>query len=396
MQGVQPTTRRIGPGVALAAALATACAWIAWSITTMGDYATEMRPAIGALVRGHLADFAAQSPVYGGSAWPRAPFVLTAHALGGGDLALYRAGALACMLAAAALAWALEARMRAAGRPWPDRLAVVLVIVAAPVILRTLRDGHPEDVLAAVLAVAAVLAALRDRPALAGIALGLAVAGKPWAIIAAGPVLVAVPGRRGVLCAFAIGSAAAAVLPILLLSGGTPAAAQPGALTTTGRLFHPQQIFWPLREAHANGGFTGPSWLQPLSHPLIVLLAAGLSALFAVRRRPRQDALLLLALLLLLRCLLDPWNNAYYAVPLVLTLATWEALTRPGLPVLALSAGALTWLSFVKLGQLLGWDGQAAAYLAWTVPLAAVLAVAVYAPGLMSSATARRTSPGAT
>ncbi len=57
---------------------------------------------------------------------------------------------------------------------------------------------------------------------------------------------------------------------------------------------------------------------------------------------------------------------------------------------------ALTWLSFVKLPQLLGWDAQAAVYLAWTVPLTAVIAAALYAPGLMSSATARRTSPGAT
>ncbi len=396
MQGVQPTIRRFGPGAALGAALAAACAWMVWSTSTMGDYAVELRPAIGALIHGHLADFATRSPVYGGSIWPRAPFVLIAHALGGGDLALYRAGALACMLAAAALAWALEARMRAAGRPWTDRLAVVLIVIGAPVILRTLRDGHPEDVLAAVLSVACVLAALRDRPALAGVALGLAVAGKPWAILAAGPALVAAPGRRARLCAFAIGSAAAVVLPIVLLAGGTPASAQPAVLTSTGRLFHPQQLFWVLREAHPNGGFTGPAWLEPLTHPLIVLLSIPLSVLFAVRRRPREDALLLLALLLLLRCELDPWNNAYYAVPLVLALVTWEALTRPGLPVLALSVSALTWLSFVKLPQLLGWDAQAAAYLAWTVPLTAVIAAALYAPGLMSSATARRTSPGAT
>ncbi len=183
--------------------------------------------------------------------------------------------------------------------PGPDRLAVVLIVIGAPVILRTLRDGHPEDVLAAVLSVACVLAALRDRPALAGIALGLAVAGKPWAILAAGPALVAAPGRRATLCAFAIGSAAAVVLPILLLAGGTPASAQPAVLTSTGRLFHPQQLFWALREAHPNGGFTGPAWLEPLTHPLIVLLAIPLSVLFAVRRRPREDALLLLALLLL-------------------------------------------------------------------------------------------------
>ena len=71
--------------------------------------------------------------------------------------------------------------------------------------------------------------------------------------------------------------------------------------------------------------------------PAIVLGAGALSLLWAWRRRAtgaaREDALALLALLLLMRCAVDPWNNAYYAVPAVISLGAWEALTRRGLPV---------------------------------------------------------------
>ena len=57
---------------------------------------------------------------------------------------------------------------------------------------------------------------------------------------------------------------------------------------------------------------------------------------------------------------------------------------------------ALTWLSFVKLPMYLGQDAIAATYAAWLVPLLGVLGAALYAPALMSSATAARTSTGST
>jgi hypothetical protein len=390
------------PSVLVALGAVAACAWAAATIPLMGDYAYELRPAISALLAGDMTAFAAAVPVYGGSVWPRAPFAWLAHALGGGDLAVYRAGAFACLLALAALAVALERTMRRAGRPLADRLGVVLVLLAAPVVLRALRDGHPEDVLAGALAAGGVLLALRDRPAAAGIALGLAAASKPWAVLAFLPALAAAPGRRLLLTLAAGAAGAAAVLPVLLLSGDHLAAQAAGA-SGTGRIFHPQQLFWPLREAHANGGFTGPAWLAPLTHPLIVLLAAPLTGAWLLRRRatgaPAHDALLLLALLLLLRCVLDPWNNAYYAVPLVLALASWEALAGRGLPVLALATTALTWLSFEQLPALTGRDGLAAFYLAWTIPLAGVLAHRLWAvpatAQATSSATAARTSASA-
>lgn len=400
-----------------AAALVLLCAALAAAIPDAGDYTVELGPAMSALLSGHVHDFATVAPVYGASAWPRVPFAALADALGGADLAVYRAGAFACLLAAAALAWWLERTLRADGRPALDRWAVVAVVLGAPVVLRTLRDGHPEDVLAGVLAVAAVLAAARGRAIPAGVALGLAVTAKPWAVLAVLPVLLAAPRGRVVLLAAAGLAAAAVYLPILLLAehrGG----ADLNAVVTTGRLFHPQQLLWPLREAHTLGGgvtaYTAPAWAGRIAHPAIVLAGVALTAIWGLRRRATgavpDDALLALAACLMLRCLLDPWNLAYYAVPPMLALVAWEALRRDGLPVLTIALGALTWLSFVELPRLLGWDALAAAYLLWAAPFTALLWVRLLHPAALaplrraldasrqpaSSATAARTSPSAT
>jgi hypothetical protein len=388
------------PSLLVALGAVAACAWAAATVPLMGDYGHELRPAVSALLAGDLAGFAAAAPVYAGSVWPRVPFAWLADATGAGDLGVYRAGTLACLLVLAGLAVRLELTMRRSGRPALDRAGVVAVLLLAPVVLRALRDGHPEDVLAGTLAAGGVLLALRDRPALAGAALGLAAASKPWAVLAFLPALAAAPGRRALLTLAAGAAGALAVLPILALTGDRLAAQAAGA-TGTGRIFHAQQLFWPLREAHPNGGLTGPDWLAPLTHPLIVALAAPLTGLWAVRRRrigaPAHDALLLLALLLALRCVLDPWNNAYYAVPLVIALAAWEALAGRGLPVLALAVTALTWLSFERVPDLAAGDGVAAFYLAWSLPLVAVLARRLWtgppvARQATSSATAASTS----
>ena len=65
------------------------------------------------------------------------------------------------------------------------------------------------------------------------------------------------------------------------------------------------------------------------------------------RRWREQDALLALALVLLLRCLLDTWDAVYYPLPFVLALLAWEVggpARNP--PVLALAASVLVWISF--------------------------------------------------
>ncbi len=102
-----------------------------------------------------------------------------------------------------------------------------------------------------------------------------------------------------------------------------------------------------------------------------------------------REALLLLALLLLARCMLDTWDTAYYVLPFLLALAAWEALGPRGLPVLALSATALAWVDFEWLRVHVSPDAQGAFFLAWTLPVAVALAVALY------SASTRGASRGA-
>jgi len=391
---VSPVLKRF----ALPLALAAGAAWLAFSAPFMGDYQVEALPAVHALLGGNLHGFLAQAPPYGGSFLPRVPFVALAHALGGGDLAVYRAGALACLLAGAALAWALLSGPSARQRVSGAGVCVVALCLGAPVLLRVLSSGHPEEVLGGALCAGAVLLALRDRPVWAGLSLGLAVATKQWALIAGLPVLVAAPRRRGALLLAAAGAAAAVELPFLLADSSHYAEVSKGT-ADAGRLFHPQQVWWPLRHAHSvaerfsDGSvrqlivYTGTSWVSRISHPLIVALAAPLTALHLLRRPrtrgPARDALLLLALLLFLRCLLDPWNVSYYVVPALFALTAWEA--RPGrLPALALFTALASYLSFVVAPRHLGGDAVAACYLAWSLPVAAAMAARLYAPALFA------------
>jgi hypothetical protein len=130
-----------------------------------------------------------------------------------------------------------------------------------------------------------------------------------------------------------------------------------------------------------------PEWLSPLTHPLIAFLVLPLSLLWARVRgaAPRIDGeqvLALLALLLLLRCVLDPWNNVYYELPFLLALLAWEALQRPERPpILALAATVAVWVTFQRAPAWLSPDMQSACFLVWSLPLAAWLARETFAPG---------------
>ena len=110
-------------------------------------------------------------------------------------------------------------------------------------------------------------------------------------------------------------------------------------------------------------------------------LAVPLATLWWVRggraARRRDDAFALLALLFLERCALDPWDLAYYHLPLVLALLAWEVHRGRALPVLALGVTAATWLSFVTYDTHTG-NGPFLLYFAWTIPLAGGLAWALY------------------
>jgi len=130
-----------------------------------------------------------------------------------------------------------------------------------------------------------------------------------------------------------------------------------------------------------------PAWLSPLTHPLIAFLVVPLSALWARMRgwAPRiagEQVLALLALLLLARGVLDPWNTIYYELPFLLALVAWEALCVPGrLPVVSLAATALLWATFEWAPRVLSPDLQCVFFLAWSLPLGVWLARETFAPG---------------
>ncbi|HTB49931.1 MAG TPA: glycosyltransferase 87 family protein, partial [Solirubrobacteraceae bacterium] len=203
----------------LAGTASAVVAWLGLYGFAWNDYETEARPAFDALAAGHVLEFLRLAPVYGGSLLERAPFALLPSLWGGGELAVYRMVALPCLLAAAALGVWLVARMRAEGRSRLCRAVVLGLCVASPLTLQALEIGHPEELLGACMCVAAVLLANRNRMVPAALILGLAIANKEWALLAIGPVLLALPAKRRLLCLSIAGAVAAAVLaPLVLVS----------------------------------------------------------------------------------------------------------------------------------------------------------------------------------
>jgi hypothetical protein len=362
------------------------------------DYAFEAAPAYRALTAGHLHEFFALSPAYSGSLVLRAPFALVAHWLGGGALAVYRAVSLPGVAAMAALAAYAAAQLRAVGQPLLARAAVVGLIAASPVAEHALEVGHPEELLCTALCVGAMLAALGRRAGWAGLLVGLAIAAKAWGLVAVVPVLLAAgPAWRR---AAVVAAVTAALVVVPLVAGGVAPANAGRALATTGEIFQPTQLWWFAGETgHVVRGSDGqvkpgyrtpPGWLAGVTHPLIVLLGLTVPLLWLVRRRSRNpgDLLLVLALTLHLRCLLDPWNTDYYALPMLTALAVWEPLVRRRPPALALGLTVVVWLTFRKLNVELAPDAWSAVYLAWAVPLAVALGVQAFAPAVRLTAEA--------
>jgi glycosyl transferase family 87 len=350
------------------------------------DFNNEAWPAFERLIAGDLRGFLTASPVaYAGSMLVRAPFGALAGALGLDSMpAVYRAGALPCLLALATLAVHLARRARAShpdARWW---LLVLGLAGASPVAWMAVWYGHPEELLATALAVGAVLAALGGRAILAGALLGAAVASKQWAVLAVLPCVLAAPRHHFRLLAAAAATGAAAILPVLLADPGAYATAQQ-SIGSSAQWFRPRQLWWPLgvpapagTGAPAGAAVT-PDWLAPIAKPLIVALSLPLSALWLRRRQAPADALLLLALLMLGRCVLDPWNMIYYHLPLVIALLAWEVASKRRIPTLALGTTGAVWLTFNTYDAPTGY-GPWLIYLAWTLPLAAHLAYRLYRP----------------
>lgn len=368
--------------------------WLALYGFAWSDYDTEVAGAMRSLIAGDLQGFLSQVPSYGGSLVLRAPFAGATAWLGGGELAAFRAVAIPCLVAVAVLGIVLVRRMARRGRSTGARALVLGLCVVNPVTLRALEIGHPEELLCAALAIGAVLAAIDRRPILAAVLLGLAIATKSWAVLAIGPVLLALPARR-VLALGIAGAVTLAVLAPILVAAESPVTIAKSAAQTGTVIFAPWQLFWFLGESgHVVIGGDGlpkpagyrvpPEWLSPLTHPFIAFLVVPLSLAYArvhgaARRIGSEQVLLLLALLLLLRCILDPWNVIYYELPFLLALLAWEALCRPErLPLGALAATVVVWVTFQNAPHWLSPDMQSAFFLAWALPTAGWMAYRLF------------------
>jgi hypothetical protein len=380
-----------------------------WTMVYLGlygfawtDYDFEVTPAYDALAGGHLWRFFQLAPVYGGSLELRAPFALLPALWGGGEQARFEVVSLPCLIAAAVLGLWLFSRMREAGASPLARWTTLGLCAANPITVYACEIGHAEELLGGVLCVAAVLAAERRRPVWAGLLLGLAIVNKDWALLAVGPVLLALPSGRRQALAIAGTLAAVFYAPLIVAQLPSHASSASGAASAVGAaagtIFQPWQFWWFLGAAgHVVRNSSGvvlvgyrvpPGWISTIAHPLIVAVGLPLTLLAALRARRgggRADALLVLVALLLLRCALDPWDNGYYPLPFLIALIAWESLRLRRPPLYGLLATVATWAIFQELPSHISADASSALFDLLCLPAVALLLRAIWRPSAGSA-----------
>ena len=391
---------------AAGAAVAAVSVVLAYANGSTGDYTSDAGPTIHALLDGHFGQALATQPIMGSlSVLVRLPFAALAELTGGGELAIYRLGCIPCLLVLGFAGLELSRAMARAGAGRAACLSAAAICLVNPLTWEALRLGHPEELLGGALVVLAALYAAQERSLAAGVTLGLALATKQWAAIAVLPVLAVAPAHRIRLGAIAVVIAAALTLPAVVgdTEGFYGATRQAG---WAGERVYPFNAVYPLAPTEDRVISVGdemsvvtvrviPTWIAHLLHPAIVALAIPLTAAaLMVRRRLRvEDVFSLLALLFLLRCLLDPVDNAYYHVPFVLALAFWEGLAWKRPPLLALLASLAVWFAIYKATMFDTVDLRNAVYLVATVPFALSLCTALFARSGSARARERRLRP---
>jgi hypothetical protein len=340
------------------ALVVAASAWMAFANADTGDFPADAGPVVHSLGQGHLAAFLHSHAIMGPFAiLLEAPFAALG---GGGRLAEYQWASFPCLLAVGLLGIYLAGIARRRGASSLSQVAIALFCLVNPLTVEALQSGHPEELLTAALAIGAVAVASEGGEWRAALLLGLAVASKQWAVIAAFPVLMALPANRLRVALGAAAVALALALPGVLASPGSFSGVQ-GHAASTGRIVDPWNVWYPLGSVSVErlGSGAGqviarvheaPPLVGRLSHSLIVVLALAIPLGLALRRRgfglSGADAMALLALLALLRCALDPVGNLYYHAPLLLALFGWDALSPSRLPwrgLAGVAAAALFW-----------------------------------------------------
>jgi hypothetical protein len=341
-----------------------------WYRGNLGDYPAEAQRSVDALSRGDFWDAVEDQPNMGPfSVVLRAPLVATAHAFGAGDLTSYRVGAIPCVAAAAVLAAVLLRWFPSSARPWMLGLLVVLLAVATPQAADAIELGHPEELLGGAMSVGAVVAGLRGRLVWAAVLLGLAIATKQWALLAIGPVILAVGRPHWWRVTLAAGGIVTALmLPLLLSDRDQFEAATRAAASAPSKVNY--QSWWYLLDRDL------PGWLPQYTKPALVLSAIPLTLLVVYRRGFSAGAALpLLALLFLIRCVVDPQTNAYYHVPLLLALLAWDVQMRRLMPYATLTVIGLLVVTNSYLASPDHLYVPSIFYFVWTVGLAAYLLV---------------------
>jgi hypothetical protein len=382
---------RINRATVACAAVAAASVLLAYANGSTGDYPSDAGSAISALLDGHVGHALATQPIMGSlSVLVRLPFAALASVTGGGELAVYRLGCIPCLVALGLAGLELARVMRRNGAGRGACAAAASICLVNPLTWEALRLGHPEELLGAAFVVVAALYAVEGRSFAAGVMLGLALATKQWAAIAVLPVLVAAPARRVSLGVIAVAVFAALTLPFVAGNAGGfyDASRQAG---WSGERVHPFNAVWPLAPTEDRVISVGddmsvvtvrviPTWLAHILHPAIVLLAIPLTAaaLLVRRRLGIEDVFALLALLFLLRCLLDPVDNAYYHVPFLMALAFWEGLTWKRAPLVTLLASVAVYWAIYKAHMFHTNDLRNAVYLVTTVPFALALFTTIF------------------
>jgi hypothetical protein len=368
------------------AAVATISFLLAYANSSSGDYPYDAAPAIRLLLHGHVETALASQPLMGSlSVIVRLPFAALATLTGGGGLAVYRLGCLPCLFALGLAGLELGKAMRRAGASSGASVTATGICLVNPLTWEALRLGHPEELLGVAFVMIAALVAIEGRVHASGLALGLALATKQWAAIALLPVLAAAPGRRLRLGGIAL--LVAVLLTVPAIAGNARAFYQSNRQAAlSGERVYPWNAVYPLaptedrvitvvNQTKVVTVRAIPAWLAKALHPAIVLLAIPLTgaALLARRRFAGPDVFALLGLLFLLRCLLDPIDNAYYHIPFVVSLAFWEGLSRRRPPLYALLASIAVYFAIYKAHVTDSIDVRNAIYLLATVPFGLLL-----------------------
>jgi hypothetical protein len=159
--------------VTLAAVMMVIVYRVALHVGGWQDFLSESAPAMRRLTHGDLQGFLTLVPAYGGSLILQAPAAVVGGMLGGiSDI--YRVSALFCLAVMATFSLIVAKRAHMGGHSTLTGMVLVALLVANPIAIWAIKEGHPEEVLTTALSVGAMLLLMNGRISVAALLLGLA------------------------------------------------------------------------------------------------------------------------------------------------------------------------------------------------------------------------------